>query len=129
MRKTGAGVAVLRGEDVLVIRRKDNGLWDIPGGGKKWWESPAAAARRELREETGLNVGGLRPLGVWEHRHTYPDGNVVDWTTHLFAAADTGEELRAQDDAAEARWWPLAAPPAEIAEVTVSYLAAVRTLF
>lgn len=128
MRRTGAGVAVLRGEDVLLIRRSDNGLWDVPGGGKHLLETPAQAARRELREETGLSVGGLRPLGVWEHRHTYPDGNVVDWTTHVFTAAYTGGAAQAQDDAAEVQWWPLDHLPTALSEVTQSYLAALRAL-
>ena len=132
MRRIGAGVAVCRpgaldGGEVLLIRRGDNGRWDIPGGGKHWWESPARAARRELREETGLRVGPLTRLGVWRgpaHRHIYPDGNVVDWTTHVFVAAYVGGEVRAGDDAAQARWWPLAALPADVSGATAAYFAA-----
>lgn len=129
MKRTGAGVAVLRrqqrqGREVLMIRRRDNGLWDIPGGGKNWFENPVRAARRELEEETGLSVGVLRKLGVWEHQHTYPDGNVVDWTTHVFVADDQGGEARAADDAKEVRWWSLDAVPTEVSEVTQKYLAA-----
>ncbi|MFC5848386.1 NUDIX hydrolase [Deinococcus petrolearius] len=136
-RRVGAGVAVCRpakpdGSAVLLIRRGGCGLagwgrWSLPGGGKAWWETPPLAARRELREETGLRVGALTRLGVWRgpvHRYTSPDGNVVDWTTHVFVAAYAGGEVRAGDDAAQARWWPRAALPAEVSGATAAYFAA-----
>lgn len=128
MKRTGAGIAVLQGQEVLLIRRRDNGVWDVPGGGKHLLETPAQTARRELREETGLSVGPLQKLGTWEHRHTYPDGNVVDWTTYVFIAAYAGGEAQARDDAAEVQWWPLDNPPTALSEVTQSYLAALRAL-
>lgn len=123
-KRVGAGVAVLRGQEVLLIRRRDNGLWDIPGGGKGRLEHPQRAARRELREETGLHVGRLRKLGVWPHQHTYPDGNVVDWTTHIFVADYVTGTPAAADDASEVGWWPLDALPTEISAVTGQYLVA-----
>ena len=128
MQRTGAGIAVLQGRTVLLIRRRDNGLWDVPGGGKHLLETPAQAARRELNEETGLSVGPLQKLGIWQHRHTYPDGNVVDWTTHVFTAAYLGGTAQAQDDAAEVQWWPLDKLPTCLSGVTQSYLAALRAL-
>ncbi|WP_343216613.1 NUDIX domain-containing protein [Deinococcus aestuarii] len=124
--RIGAGVAVLRGGEVLLVRRGDDGRWDVPGGGARAGETPADAARRELREETGLDVGPLRPVGVFPHRHSYPDGNTVDWETHVFTAAFTGGEARAGDDAAEVRWWPLDALPDDVAGTTRVYFDALR---
>ncbi len=64
-----------RGAEVLLTRRRPGshlaGLWELPGGRIEAGESPGQAARRELREETGLDVEGLEPLVVVEHR--YPD--------------------------------------------------------
>ncbi|MHA0035573.1 NUDIX domain-containing protein [Deinococcus sp. PESE-13] len=126
MKRTGAGIAVRRGAEVLLVHRRDDGQWDVPGGGSEGHEAPEDTARRELREETGLTVGEVRPLGVWRHRYTYPDGNVVDWTTHVFTAAYAGGEARASDDAARVEWWPLSALPQDVSETTAKYFAALR---
>lgn len=125
-RRMGAGIAVVDGGDVLLIRRSDTGRWDVPGGGADARELPEDTARRELREETGLTVGALRVLGVFPHQHTYPDGKVVAWETHVFTADFSGGEPRASDDAAQVRWWPLAALPDDVSEATRAYFAALQ---
>ena len=134
--RVGAGVAVLRtgeartGEgrrEVLLVRRRDDGLWDLPGGGVNVGEEVEAAARRELREETGLEAGALTLLGVFSgdaHRHTYPDGNEVAWVTALYTAHGVSGDARAGDDAGEAAWWPLEALPQNVSAATRAYFAA-----
>ena len=122
----GAGVAVLKDGEVLLIRRGDNNRWDVPGGGLESGETPEAAARREMTEETGLSVGLLRPLAVFQHPHVYPDGNMVQWETHVFTADYPGGEVRAGDDAHEAKWWPLNALPYAVSDATAGYFAALR---
>lgn len=126
MRRVGAGVAVLRAGEMLLIRREDDGLWDVPGGGSESGEAPQETARRELAEETGLSVGVLRPLTVFQHQHTYPDGNLVEWETHVFTADHPGGEVRAGDDALEVGWWPLNALPQATSQTTDHYFAALR---
>lgn len=128
--RVGAGVAALRtreGEaEVLLIRRRDDGLWDLPGGGVNVAEEVEAAARRELREETRLEAGALTLLGVFSgdaHRHTYPDGNEVAWVTVLYLAREVPGEARAGDDAGEAAWWPLSGLPTGVSAATRAYFA------
>jgi 8-oxo-dGTP diphosphatase len=124
MRRVGAGVAVLKAGEVLLIRRGDDGLWDVPGGSAEAGEAPEHAARRELAEETGLYAGVLRPLAVFQHPYIYPDGNVVEWETHLFMASFCGGAVQAGDDAQEARWWPLDALPQAASGTTARYFEA-----
>lgn len=66
--KTGEGVSVI-GRDfdgqILLIRHSYGPEgWYFPGGGKGRNESPEAAARRELREETACHIEGLKLVGV-----------------------------------------------------------------
>jgi A/G-specific adenine glycosylase len=70
-----AVVAVTRGNRWLVQRRPSSGflggLWEFPGGKIEHGESPEAAARRELREETGALAGPLRYVGLVRHGYSH----------------------------------------------------------
>jgi 8-oxo-dGTP pyrophosphatase MutT (NUDIX family) len=48
----------------------DRGAWELPGGAARRSESPAEAARRETREELGVDVEGWEVLGTIEGRWT-----------------------------------------------------------
>ncbi len=82
-----------RGGRVLVARRAAGshleGLWEFPGGKIADGEEPAAAAARELREETGLVAVALEPLTVFHY--AYPDR---DLRLHVFLARDPEGEPR-----------------------------------
>jgi A/G-specific adenine glycosylase len=71
----GSVVVLERSGRWLVQRRAPGallgGLWEFPGGKIEPGESPEAAARRELREETGLQVGALRSRGVVRHAYSH----------------------------------------------------------
>jgi ADP-ribose pyrophosphatase YjhB (NUDIX family) len=51
---------------IILIRRRDNGLWGLPGGMVDWGEDIPTAVKRELAEETGLEVAKIcRLVGVY----------------------------------------------------------------
>ena len=85
------------GRLLLVLRRHDpgRGLWSLPGGRVEPGETVGDAVRREVREETGLDVAVGELLGVVTRG---------DYLIHDHAAYVSGGELRAGDDAAEVRW-------------------------
>lgn len=63
----GIGVVAFRGDSVLLVRRGRPprlGEWSLPGGAQRLGERAEEAARRELREETGIEAGPLRLLAV-----------------------------------------------------------------
>ena len=66
IKTTSCGVIVTDGERLLLGHATRSPRWDIPKGGANPGEDWAAAARRELLEETGLDVpeDALAPLGV-----------------------------------------------------------------
>jgi 8-oxo-dGTP diphosphatase len=101
-----AGVVCLRGGEVLLVRRGKPprlGQWSLPGGRIEWGETAAAAALRELKEETGVDAEVLGLLDVVDH---------FDEATHLvlvdYAVRWTAGEPVAGDDAAEARFFAAA---------------------
>ena len=52
--------AILDGEALLAIQRRDNDRWEPPGGVLELGESIEEGLRREVKEETGLNVQPIR---------------------------------------------------------------------
>jgi ADP-ribose pyrophosphatase YjhB (NUDIX family) len=107
----GIGVAVLRPDAVLLVRRgkpPNEGSWALPGGAQDLGESAEAAARRELLEETGLSVGSLHLAATVDSIHRDPDGRVrYHYTIIDFAAAWAGGIAIAGDDVSEVTWAPL----------------------
>jgi len=82
---------------VLLQLRRDNASWGLPGGLLEPGESLEAAARREVREETGLEVGDLQLYGVYsgpEVRYEYPNGDVVHNVTVAYVARQYEGRLR-----------------------------------
>ena len=108
-----AGVALHDGA-LLLIRRGHGpaaGAWSVPGGRVEWGELLAEAVVREVREETGLECICGELLGWVEHvDEPGPDGQdgthfvILDFVVTVLD--DTVPV--AGDDAAEARWVPLA---------------------
>lgn len=61
----------------LVVRRVSSiplwhGKWNLPGGKVQRGESPEAAVRREVREETGVDIGTPELLGIYTHHWELP---------------------------------------------------------
>lgn len=62
-----AGIVIRDDDRVLVIKRDDNGHWEAPGGVLELDESFEAGVRREVLEETGLDVSVERLTGVYKN--------------------------------------------------------------
>ena len=54
---------------IVLIRRRDNDLWALPGGGMDLGESIVGCAVREVKEETGLDVEVTGLIGVYTNPH------------------------------------------------------------
>ena len=96
--KATAGALVEDDEGRVLLARRAHepfkGRWDIPGGFLEEGEHPLDGLRRELREETGLEVEPLEFLGVWMDR--YGGDSTAEATLNLYwTARVTGGEPRA----------------------------------
>ncbi|MEQ8462025.1 NUDIX hydrolase [Coleofasciculus sp. E2-BRE-01] len=55
-------IPVLPDGQIVLIRRRDNGKWGLPGGMVDWGQDIPTTVRRELAEETGLELLAIRRL-------------------------------------------------------------------
>lgn len=113
----GASVICLRdgaaGPEVLLVQRADNGVWTALSGIVDPGEHPAQTARREAKEEAGVDVEVGRMLWcLVGERFAYPNGDVVHYLDHGFAGRVTGGEARvADDESVDVGWFPIDALP------------------
>ena len=62
----GAEAVIVREDQIMLIKRSDNGLWAVPGGLVEVGETLAEAAQRELWEETGVKGQITKLLGIFD---------------------------------------------------------------
>jgi len=100
MGTTGVLCYIRTGGRVLLQLKADGrfggGWWNAPGGKLADGESPLAAIVREVREETGLEVDGLREHGTL----TFYFGSAIepDMIVHVFSTEQYHGQLRANDE-------------------------------
>lgn len=97
---------------VLLIKRKNppfEGKWALPGGFIEKFELPEEACRRELKEETDLNLPEGKMVGVFAEKGRDPRGWMVS-VAYLFTIGHT-LAVRAGSDSSEVAWFPLSDLP------------------
>ena len=109
------GVLIEKDGRYLLIRRAadpDKGMWSVPGGLVEVGEKVKDAAAREALEETGLRVEIVERLGVVDKIMRDDEGRVMyHFIIVQFMARIVKGEVRAMDDALEARWVRLSELP------------------
>ena len=92
---------------VLLIRRTDNELWALPGGGKDFGESISETVVRETKEETGVDVVVVGLVGLYtnpNHLIEYSDGEVRQQFSICFRAEYLSGEPTPSDESSDVRW-------------------------
>lgn len=101
--------AIIKKESKFLIVRQRVGnedFWDLPGGKVEYRESPYEALKREVREEVGLAVVTMSPVGMWWFFRKKDGGQVV-CTTFLCEVLGGEVDLSKNPSAegiAEFRW-------------------------
>ncbi len=96
----------------LLIQRADNSHWEPPGGVLELGETIEDGLRREVQEETGLDIEPVQLTGVYKNM---PRGIIA----LVFRAKVTGGQLDATGEATDFRW----ATPSEIKDLAAEAFA------
>jgi 8-oxo-dGTP pyrophosphatase MutT (NUDIX family) len=94
---------------VLVVQRRDNGRWEIPGGILELHESIHDGLRREVEEETGALIEPDRLTGVYKNLK-------LGVVALVFRARIVGGQLGPTDESAQVDWWTGDTVAAQMAE-------------
>lgn len=94
---------------VLVVQRRDNGQWQIPGGILERDESIHAGLRREVLEETGLIVEPELLTGIYKNLR-------LGVVALVFRARVVGGHAGPTDESQQVDWWPVARVAREMGE-------------
>ncbi len=112
------------GNDIVLIERRNPPFgWALPGGFVDYGESLETAARREAREETGLDITDLEQFRAYSDPLRDPRQHTIS----VVFTANASSPPVAGDDAADARIFPLDNLPAPLcfdhATILADYLA------
>ena len=111
---TADSVVFCNGSDglsVLLIERVNDpfkGCWAFPGGFMDMEENAEDCAKRELKEETGMEVRSLEYLGTFSEVNRDPRGRTI--TIAYYAVVEKSDVIGA-DDASRAKWFPIDSIP------------------
>ncbi len=105
----GVGTVVLDGNMVLMVQRGKpprQGSWSLPGGAQELGETVHEAARREVREETGLEIEIFGLIDVVDSVRPDADDKIeYHYTLIDMAGHAVGGTLMAGGDAQDCRWF------------------------
>lgn len=109
--KPAAAVAILNSKhQLLMLHRKDNQKWTMPGGTLEFGESMTECALREVKEESGLNVTIKDIIGTYTDpniRVAYSDGEVRQEFTIVYYGKALNYDISLDDESSQFQWIPL----------------------
>jgi len=115
-----------RGE-VLLQRRRDMDCWGLPSGSLELNETALEALKREVREETGLEVRQAEPMALYSgpsQRFKYPSGDEIQCFSVAFIVRDWAGTPKADGvEGSEVRFWPLSGLPRNLLPIHARTLA------
>jgi ADP-ribose pyrophosphatase YjhB (NUDIX family) len=95
--------------EILLQKRGDSNEWGFPGGAMELGESLEETAKREIFEETGLNVEVEHLIGVYsKYSGEFPNGDKAQTITHFFQCKQIDGELNADGiETLDLKYFPL----------------------
>src|SRR5512138_2309080 len=114
----GAAILLLDEQNrLLMMKRRDNECWGIPGGSLEPGEVVEDAAKRETLEEVNLEIGEMSLFGVFsgpELYYKYPNGDEVYNVSIIYSSRDWRGTIQLNDEHTEWRWFSAGEIPEDI---------------
>lgn len=108
---------------ILLEKRTDNGMWCVPGGALELGETLEGALRREVKEETSLDIFNPKLFDVRAGVHmVYPNKDEVYYTDVIYEVNEYKGELKPDAESKELCWVPVKELPNNIMPTQIEYI-------
>lgn len=101
---------IIDGNNILLQQRSPEKIWGMVGGLIEPGEEVANAAKRELKEETGLTALEYELFGIYSgpyKQHTYPNGDKISPVSIVFITTKVQGKLEADDEGEDLQWFSI----------------------
>ncbi|MFD1738049.1 NUDIX hydrolase [Bacillus salitolerans] len=122
----GSVVIILNEDHQILLQHRHDGDWGLPGGLMELGESLEDTARREVKEETGLDIGELELLGVFSGPDYYlklPNGDELYSVTAVYLAHESKGTIKMdRNESIDLQYFTCNELPEGLNEETRNYL-------
>lgn len=120
-----AAIGIIYSEEkgLLLEKRTDTGEWCTPGGAIELGESLEDALKREVKEETNLDIANPKLFDIKANVHMiYPNKDEVYYTDVVYEINDFWGKLKPDKESSESAFFPLDNLPENIMPTQIGYI-------